>query len=91
MVSKQCDDKMERACKEKMKIVHGEVCQEQMEVLQRSIVGETRTPISFNDIAERLIREWFCITNIIDMEAYKALVSNFYLNRMMCYENTSRT
>ena len=51
------------------------ICQEQMEVLQRSIVGETRTPISFKNIAERLKREWFCITNVIDMEAYKALVS----------------
>ena len=61
--------------KEKTILVEGEVEEENMEWLERSIIGETIKPINFSLMVDRLLNEWRCITSVREMGAFKALVT----------------
>ena len=60
---------------QKTVVVKGEVSQENMEWLKRSIVRETLHPLSIECVADKLFKDWWLtISKVRDMGAYKTLI-----------------
>ena len=60
--------------KESMRIVNGKVDQRMLERLEKSLIGESTTPILVDDLTEKLIRVWSSVVKISNMGS-KALIT----------------
>ena len=58
-----------------MIVVGGMVSKENMEWLQRSVIGETIKLMNLCMVANRIMSEWLYVTNVMEMGAYKVLVA----------------
>ena len=66
---------MEEKKEDKVKIVQGELCQERLEWLKKSIISKTIKPMNFSMVADRIENKWFSVTNVRKIRAYKALLT----------------